>query len=52
MKLNVYNPTDLVKVCNHNTCIEARGENGRAIVEALCFAFVCVGVAALLKTIK
>lgn len=52
MKLNVYKPNDAVKVCNQNTCIEARGENARAIVAALCFAFVCVGVAALLKTIK
>lgn len=52
MNLDVYKPNDAVKVCNQNTCIEARGENARAIVGALCFAFVCFGVAALLKTIK
>lgn len=52
MKYNVYKPTDLVKVCNRNICIEARGVNATAIVNAVCFVAFCVGIAALLKTSK
>lgn len=52
MKLNVYKPSDSVKVCNQKICIEARGENGRAIVNAICFAAICIGIATLIKSIK
>lgn len=52
MKLNVYVPADTVKVCIKDTCIEAEGDNGKTIVNALCFVAFCVGIAELLKSIK
>lgn len=52
MKLNVYPPADMVKVCIEDTCIEARGDNGKTVVNALCFVAFCVGIAVLLKSIK
>jgi hypothetical protein len=41
------NPVDQVRVCNGNTCIEARGDNARILVCAFAFMLVCVGIAAL-----
>jgi hypothetical protein len=43
-------PTDKVRVCHRNTCIEARGNNGKLIAGAFAFALLCVGLAALAKT--
>lgn len=40
-------PVDRVKVCKKDVCVEARGDNAKAIVGALAFMFVCFGIAAL-----
>jgi len=42
-------PADKVKICKRDVCVEARGDNGRLIVNALTFAIVCVGIAAVIK---
>lgn len=48
-----YIPSDEIVLCDaHGDCIEARGENAKAIVNAVCFVALCLGIAALLKTIK
>lgn len=48
--LNTYQATaDRVRVCNRNTCIEARGDNARMIAGAFALMLVCIGIAALAK---
>lgn len=50
MNLIKYNqPTDKVKVCTKNLCVEAAGRNAKQIVGALCFMLICMGIAALAK---
>jgi hypothetical protein len=52
MKPNLirYMPTDQVRICNgKNLCIEARGENARALVASLIFLLMCVGIYYLSK---
>lgn len=51
MKYTSYNkfPTDKVRVCKKDICVEASGNNAELIVGALAFTFICFGIAALAK---
>lgn len=42
-------PTDKVKLCKSNVCIEARGDNAKLLTGAFAFALLCIGIAALAK---
>lgn len=42
-------PTDKVKVCKRDFCVEARGRNAELIVGAIVLAFVYIGVATLAR---
>ena len=47
---NIYIKKDAVKVCKKDLCIEAKGKFAEAITLSLVFTFVCVGIAALVKS--
>ncbi len=48
--LNTYKtPADRVRVCNRNTCIEARGDNAKIIAGAFAIMLVCIGISALAR---
>jgi hypothetical protein len=52
MNLKRYNPYGTVKLCRNNVCIEAKGENGRLLVLAVCIALILAGIAALANAVK
>lgn len=41
-----------VKVCKQDLCVEAKGKNAEAIVTAVAFAAVLVGLGAFLRALK
>jgi hypothetical protein len=52
MILKSYNPYDTVKLCKNNLCIEAKGENGRMLIVAVCIALVLMAIAAIANAMK
>ena len=47
---NIYVKKDVVKVCNKNLCIEAKGKFAEVITFSIAFAFICIGIAAIAKS--
>jgi len=41
---------DNVKVCKGDLCVEAKGELAEIIAISVAFAFICAGIAALVKS--
>jgi hypothetical protein len=39
-----YMPTDQIRLCKQDTCIEARGENAKTLVTVVAFLLFCAGV--------
>ena len=42
-------PSDKVKMCKRDVCVEARGKNAELIVSAISLAFICWGISAIIK---
>lgn len=49
MKKPIYQSADKVKVCKQDICVETQGDSARFIAGCVGFAFICIGVAALIK---
>lgn len=43
-------PSDMVKMCTKNMCVEARGENAKLLVNVFAITILCIGIAALAKS--
>jgi hypothetical protein len=39
-----YMPQDQIRLCKQDTCIEARGENAKTIVQAVSVALFCAAL--------
>jgi hypothetical protein len=37
-------PTDQIKLCKKDVCIEARGDNAKAITNVVTFTLFCMGL--------
>lgn len=44
MQKNVYFPQDMVRACQGNRCVEARGENAELLMLVICFAVVLLSL--------
>lgn len=41
-----------VSICKGNVCINAKGKNAEKIAAAAAFAFICLGLALIAKTVN
>jgi hypothetical protein len=41
-----------VKVCYDKLCVNAKGKNAELITNAVAFSLVCLGIGAILRSIK
>jgi len=53
--MNLYKytkPSDTVRLCRRNVCIEAKGQNGKLLVVAVCITLVLIGLSAFINANK